>query len=241
MVLLVFMLLPISNTLAFDGGEEMKGNEVHNKNLEVISGYTVNVYGKNAGTLVFEITKKEDSEWNGTDKVTPYIRYLNNYSFKSEADRVEQSEEKVTVYEYVANPSTARYLFLNAQEGEFGYDPFEYKAFYVEGEDLTKQTTPTTTPTLKTQKVYWDGAELKKGQIGRITVQTPINLWKRNADNSLEFSRILWPGERYRVYCYDNLYFGQYGLGGGYYITKMNGYIKYETPSKSKLDLLYNR
>jgi N-acetylmuramoyl-L-alanine amidase len=90
----------------------------------------------------------------------------------------------------------------------------------------------------KPEKVLWDGSELKKGQIGRITVLKKINLWKRDESNKLKFVRILQPGERYRVYGYDDLYKGQYSVGGGCWITKMDGYIKYETPSKKLLDQL---
>jgi len=96
--------------------------------------------------------------------------------------------------------------------------------------------------------VYWDGMEMKPGQIGRIRVLKRINLWKRvdvcnveecaycrNKKPELKFERILNPGETYRVYSYDGLYGGQYGVGAGYYVTNMEGYIKYETPSKAKL------
>lgn len=84
-------------------------------------------------------------------------------------------------------------------------------------------------------KVYWDGLLMKKGQIGRVIIEKPINLWKRDANNKLTFVRVLNPGEKYRVYNYDNLYSGQYGVGGGYYVTNIKEYIKYETPSKKKL------
>jgi hypothetical protein len=84
--------------------------------------------------------------------------------------------------------------------------------------------------------VKWGKDELKKGQIGRITVLKPINLWKRDKNNRLQFVRQLKPGEQYRVYTYDNLYGGQYGLGGGYYVTKIPTHVKYETPSKKLLE-----
>lgn len=90
-----------------------------------------------------------------------------------------------------------------------------------------------------TTKVYWDGILMVPGQVGKIKVVKPINLWKRTAD-SLVFERILKPGEQYRVYRYDDLYGGQYGLGGGMYITKMAGYVEYKTPSKAKLKELEN-
>ncbi|MEK4244691.1 phosphodiester glycosidase family protein [Psychrobacillus sp. FSL K6-2684] len=88
-------------------------------------------------------------------------------------------------------------------------------------------------------KVYWDGILMVPGQVGKIKVVKPINLWKRTS-NGLVFEKILKPGEQYRVYRYDNLYGGQYGLGGGMYITKMAGYVEYKTPSKSKLKELEN-
>ena len=87
---------------------------------------------------------------------------------------------------------------------------------------------------LRKQTVLWDGVELKKGQIGRITILKPINLWNRFEDG-IEMARILQPGEVYRVYEYDNEYGGQYNVGG-LYITNMEGYIKYETPSKTLLE-----
>jgi NlpC/P60 family len=91
--------------------------------------------------------------------------------------------------------------------------------------------------TTTNNKVYWDGLLMVDGQIGKVNIVQPINLWKRT-DQGLKFERILWPGEQYRVYRYDNLYGGQYGLGGGYYVTKMDGYVNYKTPSKQKLLLL---
>lgn len=89
----------------------------------------------------------------------------------------------------------------------------------------------------KAATVYWDGMELKKGQIGRVTVLKPINLWKRT-ENGLQFERLLQEGERFRVYRMDDLYGGQYGVGGDYYITKVKDHISYETPSILKRKLL---
>lgn len=83
-------------------------------------------------------------------------------------------------------------------------------------------------------KVYWDGLLMKKGQIGKVEVVKPINLWKRNGDK-LEFVRVLNPGEQYRVYKYDNKFGGQYDLGGNHYVTNIEGYLNYKTPSKAKL------
>lgn len=82
--------------------------------------------------------------------------------------------------------------------------------------------------------VFWKGLQLKKGQIGLVTITKKINLWKREGDK-LVFQRILNPGEVYRVYGYDSKYGGQYGVGGGLFITNINGYVKYQTPSKAIL------
>lgn len=89
-------------------------------------------------------------------------------------------------------------------------------------------------------KVMWGKTELKEGQIGKITVIKPINLWERDASNNLKFIRVLNLGEEYRVYRYDDHNGGQYGLGGGMWITNMPTHIKYETPSKAKLAELEN-
>ncbi|MGG3912736.1 bifunctional metallophosphatase/5'-nucleotidase [Rossellomorea vietnamensis] len=109
----------------------------------------------------------------------------------------------------------------------------------VEGRIVAKETPEDKPeePTKPTPKVYWDGLLLKKGQIGRVTIEKPIVLWKRDGDR-LNNVRVLKPGSVYRVYGYDWKYFGQYDVGVGYWITNMKTHIKYETPSKYKLDLL---
>ncbi|MEH7525621.1 N-acetylmuramoyl-L-alanine amidase [Bacillus sp. JJ1503] len=89
----------------------------------------------------------------------------------------------------------------------------------------------------------WDGLVFKKGQKGIIKILKPINLWRRKENNKLVFSRILNPGEVYRVYGYDHLNGGQYDVGDNHWITNIDGYIKYETPSKSflaKAEKLYD-
>ena len=93
---------------------------------------------------------------------------------------------------------------------------------------------PAAKPAKESKAVYWDGMLLKKGQTGRLVIEKPINLWKR-ADGELQFVRVLKPGEVYRVYRFDQEYGGQYGLGDGYYVTKINDYVIYQTPSKEKL------
>ncbi|WP_391207960.1 phosphodiester glycosidase family protein [Psychrobacillus sp. L4] len=89
----------------------------------------------------------------------------------------------------------------------------------------------------QTRNVYWDGILMVPGQAGKIKVLKPINLWKRTS-SGLVFERVLKVGEQYRVYRYDELYGGQYGLGGNMYITKIAGYVEYKTPSKAKLQEL---
>ncbi|MCK6207064.1 M23 family metallopeptidase [Bacillus infantis] len=112
--------------------------------------------------------------------------------------------------------------------------------------DTSKSTDPYkflsgSTPTAPTDdRIMFDGLELRKGQIGVITVEKPINLWTRNEDNSLKFEKVLQPGNKYRVYSYDDLHGGQYDVGDNHYVTKMDGYITYRTPSKAMFDLVNN-
>jgi N-acetyl-anhydromuramyl-L-alanine amidase AmpD len=82
----------------------------------------------------------------------------------------------------------------------------------------------------------WDDTEMKKGQIGKLTILKSINLWSDNTEGKLEMVRVLQPNEVYRVYGYRDDYGGQYNLGGGMWVTKIEGFIKYETPSKKVLE-----
>ncbi|KYD30046.1 hypothetical protein [Geobacillus sp. B4113_201601] len=81
-------------------------------------------------------------------------------------------------------------------------------------------------------KVYWDGVELKPGQIGRLTVLKKTSLLKFKNDGSPVVVRTLNPGQVYRIYEFKP---GYLGLGGGYYV-KRDSSVKYETPSKTKLE-----
>lgn len=86
-------------------------------------------------------------------------------------------------------------------------------------------------------KVMWGKTELKVGQIGKATILTKTSLWTLEKDNTLTKIRDLKKGEEYRVYSYKNNNGGLYGVGGGAFVQK-NASVKYETPSKSKLNLL---
>lgn len=88
-------------------------------------------------------------------------------------------------------------------------------------------------PSGASAKVMWDGAELKKGQIGRLTVLKNTELYKWDGSKKTP-SRTLKAGENYRIYTFLP---GKLGLGGGYYIDR-NNKVKYETPSKVKLQAL---
>ncbi|ANB60393.1 CAP domain-containing protein [Anoxybacteroides amylolyticum] len=83
------------------------------------------------------------------------------------------------------------------------------------------------------EKVFWDGAELKPGQIGRLTVMKKTSLIKWNGSTPVVV-RTLSPGSFYRIYTFQSSYLG---VGGGYYV-KRDANVKYETPSKTKLTIL---
>jgi hypothetical protein len=107
-------------------------------------------------------------------------------------------------------------------------------------QQLARGDTPTFPPLIEEKKEpngppTWDGLAFTKGQIGRITILKPINLWKRVPYDKLAEIRVLNVGEVYRVYGFDDEKFGgQYDLGANCWVTKMEGYIKFETPSKAK-------
>lgn len=89
------------------------------------------------------------------------------------------------------------------------------------------------TNTPASAKVYWDGVELKKGQIGRLLVVKDTQLYKLSGSQKTP-ARTLKAGEKYRIYTFLP---GKLGLGGGYYVDRNNS-VKYETPSKVKLQAL---
>jgi minor extracellular protease Epr len=68
----------------------------------------------------------------------------------------------------------------------------------------------------------------ESGEIGHITILRPINLWWRNEQNKLIFSRILTPGSKFRVYNKDDLYGGQFAVGGNHWVTNMMSFVRYE-------------
>ncbi|KZE68045.1 hypothetical protein AWM68_17910 [Fictibacillus phosphorivorans] len=90
---------------------------------------------------------------------------------------------------------------------------------------------PSPKPTPKVT-YYWNGQEVKKGQVGKITVKKDINLWKREK-NKLKFVRVLKKGTSFRVYGYDKKYGGQFHLGAQHYITNMPKHVKYEKLPKT--------
>jgi uncharacterized protein YkwD len=83
------------------------------------------------------------------------------------------------------------------------------------------------------EKVWWDGLELKPGQIGRLTVLKKTSLVKFNGSTPVVV-RTLNPGEFYRIYAFKP---GYLSVGGGYYV-KRDANVKYETPSKTKLAMV---
>ena len=88
-------------------------------------------------------------------------------------------------------------------------------------------------PHTASAKVIWNGAELKKGQIGLLTIVKQTELYQLNGDTK-KITRKLNPGEVYRIYTFLP---GKLGVGGGYYVDR-DDRIKYQTPSKAKLQAL---
>ncbi|MFD0829622.1 hypothetical protein ACT8ZR_29040 [Neobacillus sp. M.A.Huq-85] len=79
-------------------------------------------------------------------------------------------------------------------------------------------------------KVTWNGEELKKGQIGKITILKKTNLYKLNGAKKTVI-RQLKKGEVLRVYDTKPAFFR---VSGRHYVTR-NSDVKYEIPSKKKL------
>ncbi|MBE4907144.1 S8 family peptidase [Bacillus luteolus] len=73
-----------------------------------------------------------------------------------------------------------------------------------------------------------------RGEIGTINILKRINLWTRNENGKLVYSRVLNPGERYRVYSIDDKYGGQYGVGGNHWITNMATFVQFEAYTENR-------
>ncbi|MED1907147.1 hypothetical protein [Cytobacillus firmus] len=85
----------------------------------------------------------------------------------------------------------------------------------------------------KGQKIWWDGVELKPGQIGRLTVARDTYLYKPEGEFKVT-ARVLKAGEKYRIYAFKP---GMLSVGDGLYVDR-DAKVKYETPSKGKLSNL---
>lgn len=224
-------------------GTTLDVQKIYGREQGAYIGGSVAVYGKKAGTVVFKLSPSPGSKWSVEKNLNLKSKMiLGDTDFnpvaKTELKEV-NGKQYLLAYVYVADTVKSAGVDLITNDGEYGYEPIVYEANYVEGQDLTKGGSSPNVPSVQPKKVYWEGAELKKGQIGKIDVTKPINLWKRDG-NKLTYVRVLKPGESYRVYSYDSKFGGQYGLGGGYYITNMKSYITYKTPSKAKLAELNN-
>lgn len=90
-----------------------------------------------------------------------------------------------------------------------------------------------TAPHPASAKVMWNGSELKKGQIGLLTVVKQTNLLKE-IDGKITIVRVLKPGEVYRIYSFAP---GRLGVGAGLFVNR-DAKINYQTPSKEKLQAL---
>lgn len=78
--------------------------------------------------------------------------------------------------------------------------------------------------------IWWNGAELKVGEIGRLHVLKDTPLYKLEGARQ-KISRTLKAGQSYRIYSFKP---GKLSVGNGYYVDRDNRII-YETPSKTKL------
>ncbi|MEH7482347.1 WD40 repeat domain-containing protein [Neobacillus drentensis] len=77
------------------------------------------------------------------------------------------------------------------------------------------------------QKIFWDGSELRPGQIGRVIILQDTPLITLDGKQS----KILKKGETYRIY---NFKANLLGVGSGYYVAR-DQKITFKTPSKQKL------
>lgn len=77
-------------------------------------------------------------------------------------------------------------------------------------------------PSLTEAKVIWDGAEIVKGQVGKLIFNKDVKIYKKNADNTFT-SLVVKKGQSYRVYSVNKESVGiVYGMSGGYRVQQTN-------------------
>ncbi len=117
----------------------------------------------------------------------------------------------------------------------------QVKAYFYEGQNLAAESYERinigdTFPLFN--KIMWGKTELKKGQLGKVTITSPTYLWKRLDNGQLIKERDLKMGEEFRVYRFLEGNKGLYGVGSGMYVQKEKQKVLYETPSKKNLRLV---
>lgn len=117
----------------------------------------------------------------------------------------------------------------------------QVKAYFFHNVDVVEESmkrvkTGGTFPLMN--KVMWGKTELWKGQLGKVTIKKPVNLWKRLDNGNLQKVRELKVGDEYRVYRYLNEKNGLYGVGSGMFVELDTQKVLYETPSKRNLRLV---
>ncbi|WP_144509999.1 peptidoglycan DD-metalloendopeptidase family protein [Bacillus sp. FJAT-22090] len=200
----------------------------------VIQGQQIGIKGNTGSStskhLHFEIHKGGNRLYTANTAVDPLL-----YMFDEEVLAVQQllnkSGYKLTE-DGISGESTTKTIKSFQQKNGLAADGIAGANTIAKLKAFLNQVGSVYNPT--PTKLMWGKTEFKKGQIGKLTILKPINLWK-DVNGKLTMERVLNPSEEYRVYGYRELHGGQYDVGGGMWVTKMSGYIKYETPSKSLL------
>lgn len=79
-------------------------------------------------------------------------------------------------------------------------------------------------------KVIWDGAEITKGQTGKLTFSKDVKIYKKNADGTFT-SLVVKKGEFYRVYGHEYSTVGKvYKMSGGYRVQATDLVIYKDVP-----------
>ncbi|WP_313893740.1 family 10 glycosylhydrolase [Psychrobacillus sp.] len=155
--------------------------------------------------------------------------------YRSEGNEVESYDTAKNIVGVVYN-SDGNTIFVDKTADLEKRYTYGVTAVSATGVESIGTKLPNNSPTAT--KVMWGKTELKRGQIGKVTIMADTPLVKLESDGSLTTVRILNKGDEFRVYSYKEEQNGLYGLGGGSYVQKNIAKVKYETPSKAKLALL---
>ncbi|WP_053433986.1 N-acetylmuramoyl-L-alanine amidase family protein [Sporosarcina globispora] len=129
---------------------------------------------------------------------------------------------------FISNPAEAKLLkdeaFLKAVGEAHARGVAKFLKLPAKKKPVQKPETKPKEEEIVEDGVYWDGKKMAKGQIGRVIILKSLPLWSPEKKKH----RALSVGDVITVYRINETDNYKYEVGGGYTVSNVNGYVKYE-------------